>query len=65
MEMSKREKRMMEETELLYNHCKEEPRDVEFIMDCLALQKTKTLLVKKRGLQSDIDNLLNQFISAN
>ncbi|MEI6816718.1 MAG: DNA phosphorothioation system sulfurtransferase DndC [Bacteroidota bacterium] len=65
MEMSKREKRMMEETELLYDHCKEEPRDVEFIMDCLALQKTKTLLVKKRGLQSDIDNRLNQFISAN
>jgi DNA sulfur modification protein DndC len=26
------------------------------------LQKTKTLLLRKRGLQSDIDNRLNQFI---
>jgi DNA sulfur modification protein DndC len=28
----------------------------------LALQKTKTLMIRKRGLQSDIDNRLNQFI---
>ena len=27
-----------------------------------ALQKTKTLMIRKRGLQSDIDNRLNQFI---
>jgi DNA sulfur modification protein DndC len=32
------------------------------IQDLLALQKTKTLMIRKRGLQSDIDNRLNQFI---
>lgn len=35
---------------------------MELIQDLLALQKTKTLMIRKRGLQADIDNRLNQFI---
>ena len=51
-----------QEADLLKKSCKQEPKDVELIQDLLALQKTKTLMIRKRGLQSDIDNRLNQFI---
>lgn len=61
-DMSKQEKKFNEESDLLRQTCKQDPRDVELIQDLLALQKTKTLMMRKRGLQSDIDNRLNQFI---
>jgi DNA sulfur modification protein DndC len=35
---------------------------VELIQDLLALQKTKTLLMKKRGLLDDIENRLDQYL---
>jgi DNA sulfur modification protein DndC len=62
LDMSKQEEKHKEETDLLRDTCKEQPKDVELIQDLLALQKTKTLMIRKRGLQSDIDNRLNQFI---
>ncbi len=62
MDMSRQEEKLKQEEELLKKACKTEPKDVFFIQDLLALQKTKTLLLRKRGLQSDIDNRLNQFI---
>jgi DNA sulfur modification protein DndC len=62
MDMGKQEEKLKEEFALLKESCKQEPKDVEFIQDCLVLQKTKTLMIRKRGLQSDIDNRLNQFI---
>lgn len=62
IDMSKQEEKHKQESNLLKSSCKEEPRDVELIQDLLALQKTKTLLVRKRGLQSDIENRLKQFI---
>lgn len=62
IDMSKQEEKYKQEAELLKKSCKEEPKDVELIQDLLALQKTKTLMIRKRGLQSDIDNRLNQFI---
>lgn len=60
--MSKQEEKQLQEAELLKKSCIQEPKDVELIQDLLALQKTKTLMIRKRGLQSDIDNRLNQFI---
>ena len=60
--MSKQDEKHKQETELLKNSCRQEPKDVSLIQDLLALQKTKTLMIRKRGLQSDIDNRLNQFI---
>jgi DNA sulfur modification protein DndC len=60
--MSKQAEKLKEEAELLKKSCTQEPKDVELIQDLLALQKTKTLMIRKRGLQSDIDNRLNQFI---
>lgn len=62
IDMSKQEEKHKQEIELLKLSCLEQPKDVELIQELLALQKTKTLLIRKRGLQSDIDNRLNQFI---
>jgi DNA sulfur modification protein DndC len=60
--MSKQEEKYKQEADLLKKSCKQEPKDVELNQDLLALQKTKTLMIRKRGLQADIDNRLNQFI---
>lgn len=60
--MSKQEEKFKQEADLLKKSCKQEPKDVELIQDLLALQKNKTLMLRKRGLQSDIDNRLNRFI---
>lgn len=62
IDMGKQEEKLKQETDLLKNSCKQEPRDIELIQDLLALQKTKTLMIRKRGLHSDIDNRLNQYI---
>ena len=62
LNMSKHEEKIKQEVDLLISTCKSEPKDVELIQDLLALQKTKTLMIRKRGLQADIDNRLNQFI---
>jgi DNA sulfur modification protein DndC len=62
IDMSKQEEKFKQEADLLKKSCKKEPKDVELIQDLLALQKTKTLMIRKRGLQSDIENRLDQFI---
>jgi DNA sulfur modification protein DndC len=62
MDMTKQEEKFKKEAELLRKSCKQEPKDMELIQDLLALQKTKTLMIKKRGLQADIENRLDQFI---
>lgn len=61
-DMSKQEEKFKQEVDLLKKTCKKEPKDVELIQDLLALQKTKTLMIRKRGLQADIENRLDQFI---
>lgn len=65
LDMSKQIEKLKQETELLKDSCVDEPRDVELIQDLLALQKTKTLMIRKRGLQSDIENRIEQFIKEN
>ncbi len=62
LDMSKQEEKFKQETDLLKKSCQEEPKDVELIQDLLALQKTKTLMIRKRGLQADIENRIDQFI---
>ena len=62
IDMTKQEEKFNQEAELLKKSCRLEPKDVELIQDLLALQKTKTLMIRKRGLQSDIENRLDQFI---
>jgi DNA sulfur modification protein DndC len=65
LDMSKQIEKLKQETELLKNSCIEEPKDVELIQELLALQKTKTLMIRKRGLQSDIETRIEQFIKEN
>ncbi|MFN8279006.1 MAG: DNA phosphorothioation system sulfurtransferase DndC [Saprospiraceae bacterium] len=62
LDMSKQEEKFKEEGDLLRKSCMQEPKDVELIQDLLALQKTKTLMMRKRGLLDDIENRLEQFI---
>jgi DNA sulfur modification protein DndC len=61
-DMSKQEEKQKQESDLLRKSCKQEPKDVELIHNLLALQKTKTLKIKKRGLLDDIDSCLEQYI---
>ena len=62
IDMSKQEEKVKQETELLLKSCNQEKADVALIQDLLALQKTKTLMIRKRGLQADIENRLDQYI---
>lgn len=61
-DMSKQEEKIREEQKLLLEACKKNAKDVELIQDLLALQKTKTLMIRKRGLQADIENRLDEYI---
>ena len=62
LDMSKQEEKLKEELDLLKKSCKSEPKDVELIQNLLALQKTKTLMIRKRGLLDDIENELEKYI---
>jgi DNA sulfur modification protein DndC len=58
-DMSKQEEKQRQESELLRKSCKQEPKDVNLIQDLLALQKTKTLMMRKRGLLDDIERRID------
>jgi DNA sulfur modification protein DndC len=62
LDMSKQQEKIKQETELLKKSCRKNPEHVDLIHDLLALQKTKTLMIRKRGLQADIENRLEQFM---
>ncbi|MGQ2982976.1 DNA phosphorothioation system sulfurtransferase DndC [Flavobacterium sp.] len=64
IDMSKQEEKFKQESDMLKQSCKNEVKDVELIQDLLALQKTKTLMIRKRGLQADIENRLDQYLEA-
>lgn len=62
IDMTKQEEKFNQESDLLKKSCQQEPKDVQLIQDLLALQKTKTLMIRKRGLQSDIERRIEQEI---
>jgi DNA sulfur modification protein DndC len=64
IDMGRQEEKFKQESDLLKQSCKNEVEDVELIQDLLALQKTKTLMIRKRGLQADIENRLDQYLDA-
>lgn len=51
------------EKELLKEACEDNPQDFKLINELLELQKSKTILVKARGLQKDLENRLEQFVN--
>jgi DNA sulfur modification protein DndC len=64
IDMGRQAEKFKQESDLLKQSCKNEVEDVELIQDLLALQKTKTLMIRKRGLQADIENRLDQYLDA-
>lgn len=60
--MGAHEEKLRKEEQLLKTSCQGDQKDFELIQDLLKLQKTKTLMIKKRGLQDDIKNRLDEFI---
>ncbi len=64
LDMSKNNDKIKQEEELLKSTCKSNPTDVNLIQDLLALQKTKTLMIRKRGLQADIETRIEQELKA-
>jgi DNA sulfur modification protein DndC len=64
-DMTKQEEKFRQENKLLKESCQDEERDVDLIQDLLALQKTKTLMIRKRGLQADIERRIEQEIVMN
>ena len=59
-EVSFSNEKIIEEKKILESVCKENPEDFELINNLLQAQKNKVLLVSKTGLQSDIDDLLEE-----
>src|SRR5690606_3391037 len=64
IDMSKQQEKFKQESDLLKQSCNNDSKDVDLIQDLLALQKTKTLMIRKRGLQADIESRLDQFLEA-
>lgn len=62
IDMSKHDEKFKQEEDLLKKTCKESD-DFALIQELLMLQKRKTLMLRKKGLQSDIENRLEEFIS--
>lgn len=65
LDMKDQDERIKKEEELLKKSCQTNPKDFDLIQDLLSLQKTKTLLIRKRGLQSDIETRIDNFIKEN
>ncbi|MEQ8584083.1 MAG: DNA phosphorothioation system sulfurtransferase DndC [Marinoscillum sp.] len=53
------------EKEILKESCAESPDDYQLINELLELQKAKTIMVRARGLQNDLENRLEQFVKSN
>lgn len=64
IDMSKHEQKFKQEEELLKQTCTKKPDDFNLIQDLLTIQKGKTLMLKKRGFQSDIETRIEDFLKA-
>ena len=60
--MEEQNKKQEKELELLQKSCEKNPEDFELIQELLMLQKNKALLNKKRGLKSDIENKIEEYL---
>jgi DNA sulfur modification protein DndC len=62
-DMKNQDEKLRREHDLLQNACKDIPENFELIQNFLTLQKNKSLYSVKRGLNSDIEKELENFIS--
>jgi DNA sulfur modification protein DndC len=58
------EENNLQEKKLLKEVCNNHPGEYKLINELLSLQKSKTLLMNKRGLQTDLENRLQEFINS-
>lgn len=63
IDMSKYEEQFEQEHQLLKEACGDNLENVQLIEDLLKVQKTKMLLRRKHGLNNELENTLDQFIS--
>lgn len=62
IDMKDKQERQEKEQKLLLEACENNDQEYHLIQDLLQLQKSKTLMIRKRGLQADIENRLERFI---
>ena len=63
LDMKDHSERIQKEQKLLNECCKDNPEDYTLIQDLLTLQKSKSLLKRKRGLKEDIENRIDQTVN--
>lgn len=61
--MGDHEEKKKKEEELLRKSCNDNEQDFHLIQDLLKLQKTKTLMKNKRGMQEDIQLRIDKFLN--
>lgn len=60
--MTKHTNKIREEEKWLREVCKEEPDYFDLIQNAVKIVKTKSLMTRKRGLQNDLENMLDDYI---
>ena len=62
IDMGKHVEKLLREEDLLREACADQPEHVELIQDMLTLQKNRSLMRNKRGLQQDLERRLENFL---
>ena len=62
LDMKEHNEKTEKELDLLKKSCKEDPNDFDLIQELLTLQKNKSLLNRKRGLEDDIESRIEEYI---
>lgn len=62
--LDKRTNKVREEEELLREVCRDNPGHFDLIQQTMKVIKAKSLMLRKRGLQHDIENLLDNYLEA-
>lgn len=60
--MKEQNEKLEKENELLKKSCADNPADLDLIQELLSLQKSKSLLDRKRGLKSDIEQRIEDYL---
>ena len=63
LDMKEQNQKLEKENELLKKSCSEHPEDMDLIQELLSLQKSKSLLDRKRGLKSDIEQRIENYLN--
>lgn len=62
LNMKEQNEKLQKEVDLLKDVCKDSPENYELIQELLTLQKNKSLLNRKRGLKSDIESRIENYL---